>query len=185
MDSKLQIISGTFRGRKLKIPPVARPTQNRARVALFNMISGFFYTDSSINVWDAFAGSGAFGIEILSRYKNANVVFTDSASESIKTIRENLSFLNIGSRATTKQIDTMSTIEKNIAKYDLIFVDPPYANNDFGTIFVKKWAKFGKTKSILIWEQDNENSIIPELSGIEILRDKTYGRARFTFFIHQ
>ena len=80
MNSKLQIISGKFRGRKLYLPPNARPTQQRARAALFNMLaSGVVGTDGCINVWDAFAGSGAFGIEFISRYPNAKVVFTDVA----------------------------------------------------------------------------------------------------------
>ena len=63
MDSKLQIISGEFRGRKLKLPDGARPTQNLARGAIFNMLAEILlepYTE--LHVWAAFAGSGALGI---------------------------------------------------------------------------------------------------------------------------
>ena len=64
MDSKLQIISGAYRGRKLRLPPNARPTQNRARIALFNMLeSGIVDFNQNLSVWDAFAGyleSGKF-----------------------------------------------------------------------------------------------------------------------------
>ena len=91
MDSKLQIISGIYRGRKLDLPRGARPTQNRARIALFNMLeSGIIQPNEKIKVWDTFAGSGAFGIECLSRYPNAVGTFTDIANDSIKTVRNNL-----------------------------------------------------------------------------------------------
>ncbi|MBP5707580.1 MAG: RsmD family RNA methyltransferase, partial [Alphaproteobacteria bacterium] len=64
MESKLQIISGKYRGRKLSLPASARPTQNRARIALFNMLeSNIIDPTDKFTVWDAFAGSGAFGIE--------------------------------------------------------------------------------------------------------------------------
>ena len=80
MDSKLQIISGKFRGKKLNLPPNARPTQNMARGALFNMLNGILDVSKTFNVWDVFSGSGAFGLECLSRYDNADIIFTDNAN---------------------------------------------------------------------------------------------------------
>ncbi len=181
MNSNLQIISGELKGRKLKIPTSARPTQNRARVAVFNIINGFFNKDDKIHVWDAFAGSGAFGFEILSEYINSDVLFSDKSIEAISIIRENLAKLEINSRAKTDKTDTISVINKYIADMDLIFLDPPYADNELGMNFVQKWIKNGKNGSVLIWEQDNSNSVLPNNKNIEILRDKKYGRARFIF----
>ena len=83
MKSNLQIISGKYRGKKLCLPPDARPTQNMARGALFNMLYEIIDIDKPIAVWDVFAGSGAFGIECLSRFNNTAVVFTDNANSSI------------------------------------------------------------------------------------------------------
>ena len=124
MDSKLQIISGRFHGRKLYLPPNARPTQNRARAALFNMLAaGLVNVGDNLCVWDAFAGSGAFGIEFLSRYPNSRVIFTD--------------------------IDPESRVASRI-----------------------------KDGAILIWEQELSQSVMPPVEW-RILRDKTYGRARF------
>ena len=79
MKSKLQIISGNFRGRKILLPDSARPTQNKARGAIFNMLASDVLSDTSepYFAWDAFAGSGALGIEFLSRYPNSYVVFID------------------------------------------------------------------------------------------------------------
>lgn len=178
MDSKLQIISGTFRGKKLKLPSCARPTQNRARIAIFNMLNCLIERDD-IRVWDAFAGSGAFGLECLSRYRNANVLFTDVMAESTKCIHDNLELLGLSNRATVKQVDAMATVSHYAPDIDLVFVDPPYADGAVGVAFVKKFFARAKAGAILIWEQDDAVATTPSLSDVEILRDKKYGRARF------
>lgn len=181
MDSKLQIISGRFHGRKLYLPKGARPTQNRAREALFNMISaGFFNSGDAFTVWDAFAGSGAFGIECLSRYPNANAIFTDVAPESIKTVRKNLDLLNVGTNATTERANAMTVVKKYGISADLIFVDAPYDCADVGFAFVRALSKRVKEDAIVIWEQEAENSKNAP-HGWTVLKDKTYGRARFLF----
>ncbi len=179
MDSKLQIISGVYRGRKLRLPPDARPTQNRARIALFNMLeSGIIDVGAEMVVWDAFAGSGAFGLECLSRYAGARVVFTDTAPTSIKTVRDNLATLNIGARASVVQADAIG-MAKVGADMDLIFVDPPYADENLGRAFVARVARVVRAGTVLIWEQEMGHESVPDESQWEILRDKKYGRARF------
>lgn len=176
MDSKLQIISGEFRGRKLRLPTGARPTQNRARIALFNVMQSMGLQPGM--VWDAFAGSGAFGIECLSRWPECNAVFSDFAPT---TVRGNLAAMNIGARATVVTGDAMSYIDRYGAAADLIFVDPPYADADVGAAFVKKVGAVARPGTILIWEQDGQNATLPDLTVWEIVRDKQYGRARFLF----
>lgn len=180
MDSKLQIISGQFRGRKLRLPPDARPTQNRARIALFNMLeSGIIDAGADMVVWDAFAGSGAFGIECLSRYAGVQVIFTDTSPTSIKTVRDNLFVLNVGACATVAQTDAIGAVDKYAANADLIFVDPPYADENLGRAFVARVARVGRAGTILIWEQEVGHESQPDEQYWEILRDKKYGRARF------
>lgn len=181
MDSKLQIISGRFHGRKLYLPKDARPTQNRARAALFNMISsGLFNYDDSFIVWDAFAGSGAFGIECLSRYPNSKVVFTDVSPESIKTVRKNLALLDVGNVAATEQADALTAVKKYGTTADLIFVDAPYDLSDVGYSFIRSLVKRVKPSAVVIWEQEAINAKDAP-HGWVVLRDKTYGRARFLF----
>ncbi|MBR5153245.1 MAG: RsmD family RNA methyltransferase [Alphaproteobacteria bacterium] len=180
MDSKLQIISGQFRGRKLKLPPNARPTQNRARIALFNMLdAGILDWQEKLVVWDAFAGSGAFGLECLSRYANASVLFTDVAPTSIKTVRDNLAMLGVDARATTQQVDAIGAIAKCGANVNLVFLDPPYANAELGNAWVRKFEKVAQCGTVLIWEQEVGHAISPNTDEWTVLRDKTYGRARF------
>jgi 16S rRNA (guanine966-N2)-methyltransferase len=178
MDSKLQIISGKYRGRKLRLPPQARPTQNRARIALFNMLeSGILNTNDKFIVWDAFAGSGAFGLECISRYQNADVIFTDVSPTSLKTVRDNVATL--GEHATIKQADAINSINDFGKNADLIFLDPPYADSNLGGVFVHKLGKIAPVGTILIWEQEVGHEAEPDTTKWQILRDKRYGRASF------
>lgn len=181
MKSNLQIISGKYRGKKLNLPAGARPTQNMARGALFNMLNDVLDTTEPFVVWDAFAGSGAFGLECLSRFNNAKVVFTDNSKSSIDTIKKNLASLN--ESATVEMTDSVSVLSKYGANADLIFIDPPYSDFNFGVLFVKKLTKIAKSGAILIWEFES-NQQTPKIEDIwEIAKDKTYGRARFLFLI--
>ena len=185
MNSKLQIISGRFRGRKLYLPPNARPTQNRARAALFNMLaSGIIDVGANIMVWDACAGSGAFGIECLSRYPNARAVFTDTDTESIKTVKRNLGMLNIGVTARVENIDAIAAVPQFGPDADLIFVDAPYDMANIGAVFVDKLTRVVRDGAILVWEQEVGHPA-PVPDGWRILRDKGYGRARFLIAVRE
>lgn len=174
MDSKLQIISGAFRGRKLNLPPNARPTQNRARIALFNMLSSMNIAPRVI--WDAFAGSGVFGLECLSRWPDCRAVFTDVAPQ---TVRKNMVAMDINSRATIDGTDAMAVVAKYGSNADLIFLDPPYEMADLGAAFVRRLGPVVRVGTILIWEQDAPNAFAPDENTWAVLRDKQYGRARF------
>jgi len=177
MDSKLQIISGKYRGKKLHLPAGARPTQNMARVALFNMLNSIIDNGGAATVWDVFAGSGAFGLEYLSRFNDANVIFTDNSNKSIDAIKKNLA--SVAEPAKVDFINSLFVVEKYGGTADLIFIDPPYSDFNLGVLFVKKLTQVAKSGAILIWEFEKIQDT-PEIdSGWEILRDKTYGRARF------
>lgn len=178
MDSRLQIISGAHSGRKLNLPEGARPTQNIARHALFNILTNIVNTTNKFCVWDAFAGSGAFGLEFLSRYGDkANVVFTDNSDESVGVIKKNLKL--VSGTATVRQCDAISVIPEFGTRADVIFIDPPYSKFDCGVKFIKKITPFAKPGVILVWEMEKIQE--PEFSVADwaVLRDKTYGRAHF------
>ena len=178
MKSNLQIISGKYRGKKLFLPNDARPTQNMARGALFNMLNGIIDTTVPISVWDVFAGSGAFGLECLSRFNQPMVVFTDVV---IDTVKKNL--LSMNERATLEKTDAISAVPRFGGMIDLFFVDPPYADFGLGLLFVKKVGKIAKSGSVLIWEFES-NQPDPKIdTNWEILKDKTYGRARFLILV--
>lgn len=172
----MQIISGIWRGKKLFLPHGARPTQNMARAALFNMMTAGLWPDGDLMVWDAFAGSGAFGIECLSRYPECHVVFTDVAPH---TVRRNLANLCIDARARLIGADAMTRIAEIVPTANVIFVDPPYADPDTGAAFVRRVGRVANAGTILIWEQEASSPRIPDGDTWDTLRDKTYGRARF------
>ena len=179
MKSNLQIISGKYRGKKLNLPTDARPTQNMARGALFNILNGFIDVTGAVSVWDAFAGSGAFGLECLSRFNNPMVVFTDNANNSIDTIKKNLSSMD--ERATIEKVDAVSAIPRFGGMADLIFIDPPYSDFGLGLLFMKKLSKVAKSGAILIWEFEKVQKMPKIDDNWTVLKDKTYGRARFLF----
>ncbi len=139
--------------------------------------SGIVDTEQDFIVWDAFAGSGAFGLECLSRYQNANVIFTDINPTSIKTVSDNLKIL--GECATIRQADAIQSVAEYGKMADLIFVDPPYADSGFGGVFVHKLTKTAKTGTVLVWEQETGHEMNPDTNKWCVLRDKYYGRARF------
>jgi len=185
MESKLQIISGKYRGRKLVLPAGARPTQNRARIALFNMLeSNIIDLTAKMTVWDAFAGSGAFGLECVSRY-GANVIFTDVSPESVATVRKNVSAVFAEKQSKIVQNDAIDAITQYANSTDLVFVDAPYDAAELGRAFVNKLGRVAKAGTILIWEQEANNSVEPNADIWEVLRDKTYGRARFLILLRK
>ncbi len=174
----MQIISGVYRGRKLFLPPGARPTQNLARVAIFNMLAEFLSFDDKIVVWDAFAGSGALGLEILSRYPDPTAVFTDVSVESIKTIRKNTNGI-AANRIRIVNTDAAKVIKNYANDINLVFVDPPYANPELGIDFVAKLAERARAGTVVVQEIESNVPYSPDETKWDVLRDKKYGRARF------
>jgi len=185
MDSHLQIISGKERGRRLAMPPAARPTQNRSRIALFNMMDSLQMASSTSNlklqtsnlvVWDAFAGSGAFGIEFLSRSAAKSVIFTDVDTESVKTVHKNL--VGIDGDVIVRKADALDSAAQFGKIADIIFIDPPYALFETGERLVAKLSEIARKGAVIVWEMPKNAR--PKIAGnLVVLKDKTYGAARF------
>jgi 16S rRNA (guanine966-N2)-methyltransferase len=121
----MRVIAGTYGGRTLRAPPGAatRPTSDRVREALFSILGG---NVQGARVLDLFAGSGALGIEALSRGAE-NATFVDDAAGAIKAVRANLGAL--GAAAEVHAVDALRFLgaaSSGGAQYDLVFLDPPY-----------------------------------------------------------
>jgi 16S rRNA (guanine966-N2)-methyltransferase len=128
----MRVIAGTYRSRILKsLKGLAlRPTSDRLRETLFNVLGDAV---DGARFIDLFAGTGAVGIEALSRGAS-EVVFIENHAPAATLIRRNLESLDIRSGATVLSLDVVRGLEKLAAKvtpgkpgYDLVFVDPPYA----------------------------------------------------------
>ena len=124
----MRIIAGAFRGRRLHAPKGdrIRPTADKVREAVFNMIAGEV---QGAKVLDLFAGTGAMGLEALSRGAHF-CFFVDNGSEAVSIIRENVQMCASQDRSRIIQAPAASAIRRLGSEnelFDLIFMDPPYA----------------------------------------------------------
>ena len=120
----MRVIAGIAKGRRLKPVPghVTRPITDRAKEALFNILGDFVV---EARVLDLFAGTGAVGIEALSRGA-AEVVFIDRSSAALRTVRENLQHTRLADRAIALRADAFKYLLGPIeAPFDLIYIAPP------------------------------------------------------------
>ncbi|MEO5809397.1 MAG: 16S rRNA (guanine(966)-N(2))-methyltransferase RsmD [Sphingomicrobium sp.] len=123
----MRVIAGEWRGRKLVAPPGAatRPTADRTRETLFSMLVSRLGSFEDLRVADLFAGSGALGIEALSRGA-ATVTFVEQDQAAVKAIEANLATLGASSRAAIRAASALKLPRGE--RFDLVFADPPYAD---------------------------------------------------------
>ncbi|MEX0868200.1 MAG: 16S rRNA (guanine(966)-N(2))-methyltransferase RsmD [Nitriliruptoraceae bacterium] len=131
----MRIIGGTARGRRLAVPdgPTVRPTADRVREAVFSSLHAHV---PAARVLDLFAGSGALGLEAISRGA-AHVTFVERDRRAVAAIRANIDALDVARNATVVVADVLRAVtdgQLDGAPFDLVFADPPYAV-DAGTVY--------------------------------------------------
>ncbi|MBE6757018.1 MAG: 16S rRNA (guanine(966)-N(2))-methyltransferase RsmD [Ruminococcaceae bacterium] len=121
----MKVITGTLRGRTVQTlaGEATRPTAQRVKEALFSAIQ---FDIEGRRVLDAFAGSGQLGIEAISRGA-ASCVFVDNSREAAEIVRRNTTTLGIGAVSTVLCQDTMQFLSRTAERFDIVFLDPPYA----------------------------------------------------------
>jgi 16S rRNA (guanine966-N2)-methyltransferase len=120
----MRIIAGSARGVRLApVPDGTRPLADRAREGLFSSLGPVV---GGAAVLDLYAGTGAVGIEALSRGA-ARAVFVDSSRDAVRTVRENLDRAKLSDRAVVLRSDVGRAIHSRLGAFDLVFLDPPYA----------------------------------------------------------
>lgn len=175
----MRVIGGKYRGKKL-IPPKnddIRPTTDKARESLFNMLQYYIYGSSFL---DLFSGSGAVSIEAISRGASL-VTLVEKSRESIKTINANLNLLaDEKSKAELINSDVINYLQISKAKFDIIFADPPYDYEKTNQIIeLISTRKLLEDDGIMIIETDkNESLIIP--SDMYIEKEKIYSISKFS-----
>ena len=164
----MRIVAGTAGGRRLAAPPgrSTRPTADRVREAIFNSLHSLGAVEGE-TVIDLFAGSGALGIEALSRGA-AQATFVDDDPRALAVVRANLESTGLADRATVVRGDAMSYLRTAGAGYGVALLDPPYAFTD------ADWtALLGLLRApIAVIESDRE---VPVTSPWRVLRVKRYG----------
>ena len=182
--NKMRVIAGEFKGRKLTglNGMQIRPTSDRIREALFNILA------QKINnavVLDLFAGTGAFGIEALSRGA-AKSYFIDKSIESVQIINQNIELCNIKEIAEVFEHDVCTALVPKILfeqKFDIIFMDPPY-NKEFipGILENIDLLSIMHDKSTIIVEHSLKENNLEKVSGLDLYDKRIYGKTLISFF---
>lgn len=174
----MRIIGGEKRGHYLIGPPQInikglRPMPDKVRESLFNILGSWV---SGKDILDLYAGTGAVGLEALSRGAK-NVDFVELNKKTASIIEENRD--KLGFSAQVFQRDAKSFVSGVDKKYDLIFITPPHAQIDFEVIKIA--VDKLKKNAIIIQESDSKEDI-PDIVGLNKFDHRFYGKLLLTFF---
>lgn len=181
----MRIIAGQFRGRRLASVGKGdagahlRPTTDRVRESLFSMLQGGRFGDpfDGTRVLDLFAGTGALGLEALSRGA-AHVTFVDDGRKAQSLIRQNIKELGIVSETTLVARDA-ARLPPADAPCDLVFLDPPYGKALGAKALLAAKAQGWIASGALIVFEENAAQEAPD--GFDLLETKRYGDTQITF----
>ncbi len=179
----MRVISGKARGTKLYTldGTATRPTLDRVKESLFNIIQNDI-EDST--VLDLFSGSGAIGLEFLSRGAK-RAVLCDSSKDAIKIIKQNVQKTHFEEKVEVYNMEFTKLVERlQNQKFDIIYIDPPYAT-DFIKISLEKIIEYElvNENTKIIVETDDETRILNQIEkmDVEITDKRKYGRATIIF----
>ena len=169
--SNLRVVGGEARGRRLKTPKGIRPTQGIVKEAIFNLVGPAI---DGVHVLDLFAGSGALGIEALSRGAAA-VTFVDREPRGLAILRQNLDALELKARANVVRGDVVRWLESSpeqIKQAGFVFMDPPYEDPVLDRAL--KAIDREVTGAIVVVEHSRRQEL-PSLARLQVDRQRRYG----------
>ncbi len=179
----MRIIAGKYRSIALanvgKGDPGAhlRPTTDRVRESLFNVLQHKIHFEG-VRVLDLFAGTGALGLEALSRGAS-HVVFVDDGRAAQRLVGQNIARLRVQDQTELIRRDALRLPGRTGAPFDLIFLDPPYRRG-FGATALITADKGGwlASEALVVWE---EAAPMPAPEGFDLLDQRKYGETHVTF----
>lgn len=175
----MRIVSGQYKGRRLVTPNdyTIRPTSDKVRGSIFNMLESRGALDNSY-VLDAFCGSGALGLEALSRGAK-DCHFVDKDSVSVELARENAALLGCADNCDFTVKDAR-TLKGDGKRYNLVFLDPPYGKN-YITLLLNHLAQDGflESDAWVVCESEKGLNILHQAYNLVV--EKTYGRSQIVF----
>lgn len=173
----MRIVGGIYRSRVLygfngdKI----RPTSDKARESIFNILQNKVI---NCNFLDLFCGTGAMGIEALSRGAKQSV-FIDLARESVLLTKKNLEMLKITDGAKVVNADALGFLQSSNEKFDIVYIDPPYST-DLGKKALEKVERVLSDNGIAVFEDEKPCDFT--IDGLVEYDRRKYGRIHLTFF---
>jgi 16S rRNA (guanine966-N2)-methyltransferase len=172
MYAAMRVVAGTARGRRLVAPDGqdTRPTSDRVRESIFNALFSFGVL-AGANALDLFAGSGALGIEALSRGVR-HCTFVESAVPALDAIRANLATTRLEGRATVVASTVDNFLRASREEFDLALCDPPYAFDGWDELLAALPA------AVVVIESDRAVEPPP---GWVVSRNRSYGSTVVTF----
>lgn len=172
----MRVIAGEWRGRKLTAPKgeSTRPTADRTRETLFSMLNSRLGSFEELRVADLFAGSGALGIEALSRGV-AHCLFVEQDRAAVDTIRANLAGFGVRERS---KVESGSVMQLRAASepYDLILLDPPY-HTGAGAVALDRLLRLGWIGDATWVAVETAAEETVEVAGLELESNRKVGKA--------
>ena len=180
----MRVIGGSLKGKRFKsfddyTNPMIRPTSDRVKESMFNiLVHKFGINFSGLRVLDLFSGTGAIGLEALSRGAS-NVTFCEINKSACRLIRDNAKELGIEENISIMQSDCLNIGKSRCNPFRLIFMDPPYGQylgeKVINNLMIGKWA----TSESLIVVEDSVEMI--STKGFRILENRKYGKTVLSF----
>jgi 16S rRNA (guanine966-N2)-methyltransferase len=175
----MRIVAGEWRRRPLKAPPgeATRPTADRTRETLFNMLTSRLGSFEGLVVADLFAGSGALGLEALSRGA-ASCLFVEQDPAAIRALRANIAALRAQDRCTV-QAGSVLTLGPARQTHDLLLLDPPYRSGA-GAVALDRMVRLGWIGEGSWVALETAKDEPAQVKSLEIESERTVGAARIT-----
>jgi len=183
----MRIISGYLKGKKILEPKnkITRPLKDMVKESIFNIIKHSNKFDIEINnsiILDLYSGIGSFGLEAISR-GSLKVIFVENYSEALTILKKNIKNLGVGEKSNVLENDIYSKLDlqKFDSKFDIIFLDPPFKDENFSNIIDKIFnAKILKKNGILIFHRNiKTNDKLKK--NFNLLEKKKYGLSKIIF----
>lgn len=174
----MRIIAGAWRGRQIAAPKgdATRPTADRTREALFSMLVSRLGAFEDLAVADLFAGTGALGLEALSRGAE-RCIFVEQDRAAVDILKANIA--KLGATGAEVRQGSVLALPRAAAPLDLVMMDPPYGSGA-GSVALDKLARLGWIGPATIVSIETSRSETIEVAGFDVDAQRDYGKARVT-----
>ncbi len=178
----MRVVAGTVKGHRLQAPRglETRPTSDKVREAIFSILAGSFVDE---HVLDLFAGTGALGIEALSRGA-AEAVFVERRPAACQIIQANLKHTHLESKARVLCVPAERALANLDQPFGLVLLDPPYAYPGLeGIMMMVGGARVLGDETVVVFEHSPRFVVAERYGGLRLWRQKVYGDTAVSIFV--